>query len=67
MAKKENNELEKRNRAFLRQEGNRSVRRNMSHYNLDMIIAVPIRLLTLSIWIWAEAGTMHGLGTKTAR
>jgi hypothetical protein len=112
MAKKENNELEKRNRAFLinqdengivrvyvgfesedvwlnveqmmelfdvsqqdvsyhinqiyveneqdperthkkfllvRQEGNRSVRRNMSHYNLDMIIAVPIRLLTLSI------------------
>ena len=102
MAKKENNELEKRNQAFLiyqdengiarwlnveqmmelfdasqqdvsyhinqiyveneqdpertykkfllvRQEGNRSVRRNMNHYNLDMIIAVPIRLLTLSI------------------
>ena len=112
MAKKENNELEKRNRAFLinqdgngivrvyvgfesedvwlnveqmmelfdvsqqdvsyhinqiyveneqdperthnkillvRQEDNRSVSRNMSHYNLDMIIAVPIRLLTLSI------------------
>ncbi len=49
MAKKGNNELEKRNRAFLRQEGNRSGRRNMSHYNLDMIIAVPIRLLTLSI------------------
>ena len=34
---------------LVRQEGNRSVRRNMSHYNLDMIIAVPIRLLTLSI------------------
>ena len=52
---------------LVRQEDNRSVRRNMSHYNLDMIIAVHIRLLTLSIWIWAEAGTMHGLGTKTAR
>ena len=25
---------------LVRQEGNRSVRRNMSHYNLDMIIAV---------------------------
>ena len=34
---------------LVRQEGNRSVRRNMSHYNLDMIIVVPIRLLTLSI------------------
>ena len=34
---------------LVRQEGNRSARRNMSHYNLDMIIAVPIRLLTLSI------------------
>ena len=34
---------------LVRQEGTRSVRRNMSHYNLDMIIAVPIRLLTLSI------------------
>ena len=34
---------------LVRQKGNRSVRRNMSHYNLDMIIAVPIRLLTLSI------------------
>jgi hypothetical protein len=34
---------------LVRQEGNRSVRRNMSHYNLDMIIAVPIRLFTLSI------------------
>jgi len=34
---------------LVRQEGNRSVRRNMSYYNLDMIIAVPIRLLTLSI------------------
>ena len=130
MAKKENNELEKRNRAFLinqdengiarvyvgfesedvwlnveqmmelfdasqqdvsyhinqiyaegeqdperthkkfllvRQEGNRSVRRNMSHYNLDMIIAVPIRLLTLSIWIWAEVGTMPGIGIKAVR
>ena len=52
---------------LVRQEGNRSVRRNMSHYNLDMIIAVPIRLPMLSIWIWAEAGTMHGLETKTAR
>ena len=34
---------------LVRQEGNRSVRRSMSHYNLDMIIAVPIRLFTLSI------------------
>ena len=34
---------------LVHQEGTRSVRRNMSHYNLDMIIAVPIRLLTLSI------------------
>ena len=34
---------------LVRQEGNRSVRRNMSHYTLDMIIAVPIRLLMLSI------------------
>ena len=34
---------------LVRQEGTRNVRRNMSHYNLDMIIAVPIRLLTLSI------------------
>ena len=34
---------------LVRQEDNRSVRRNMSHYNLDMIITVPIRLLTLSI------------------
>ena len=34
---------------LVRQEDNRSVRRNMSHYNLDMIIAVPIRLLTLTI------------------
>ena len=29
---------------LVRQEGNRSVRRNMSHYNLDMIIAVPIKV-----------------------
>ena len=34
---------------LVHQEGTRSVRRNMSHYNQDMIIAVPIRLLTLSI------------------
>ena len=44
-------DLERTHKKFLlvRQDGNRSVRRNMSHYNLDMIIAVPIRLLTLSI------------------
>ena len=29
---------------LVRQEGNRSVRRNMSHYNLDMIIAVGFRV-----------------------
>ena len=29
---------------LVRQEGNRSVRRNMSHYNLDMIIAVDFRV-----------------------
>ena len=29
---------------LVRQEGNRSVRRNMSHYNLDMIIAVGYRV-----------------------
>ena len=52
---------------LVRQEGTRSVRRNMSHYNLDMIIAVPIRLVMHSIWIWAEAGTMPGIGTKTVR
>ena len=44
-------DLERTHKKFLlvRQDGNRSVRRNMSHYNLDLIIAVPIRLLTLSI------------------
>ena len=44
-------DLDRTHKKFLlvRQDGNRSVRRNMSHYNLDMIIAVPIRLLTLSI------------------
>ena len=42
-------ERTRKNFLIVRQEGNRSVRRNMSHYNLDMIIAVPIRLLTLSI------------------
>ena len=31
---------------LVRQEGNRSVRRNMSHYNLDMIIAVGFRVMT---------------------
>jgi hypothetical protein len=29
---------------LVRQEGNRSVRRNMSHYNLDIIIAVGFRV-----------------------
>ena len=29
---------------LVRQEGNRSVRRNISHYNLDMIIAVGYRV-----------------------
>ena len=29
---------------LVRQEGNRSVRRNMSHYNLDMIISVGYRV-----------------------
>ena len=35
-------DAERTHKKFLlvRQEGNRSVRRNMSHYNLDMIIAV---------------------------
>ena len=33
-----------KNFLLVRQEGNRSVRRNMSHYNLDMIIAVGFRV-----------------------
>ena len=61
---KTQNELTKKF-LLVRQEGNRSVRRNMSHYNLDMIIAVPIRLPMPSIWIWAEVGTMPGIETKT--
>ena len=37
-------DAERTHKKFLlvRQEGNRSVRRNMSHYNLDMIIAVGL-------------------------
>ena len=42
-------ERTRKNFLIVRQEGKRSVKRNMYHYNLDMIIAVPIRLLTLSI------------------
>jgi len=39
-------DAERTHKKFLlvRQEGNRSVRRNMSHYNLDMIIAVGYRV-----------------------
>ena len=38
---------------LVRQEGNRSVKRQMSHYNLDKIIAVGYTLKTMAAGLWA--------------
>ena len=44
---------------LVRQEGNRSVRRNMSHYNLDMIIAVGFRVKSQVATRFRQWATMH--------
>ncbi|MBO7067471.1 MAG: virulence RhuM family protein [Bacteroidaceae bacterium] len=44
---------------LVRQEGNRSVRRQMSHYNLDMIIAVGFRVKSQVATRFRQWATMH--------
>ena len=44
---------------LVRQEGNRSVRRNMSHYNLDMIIAVGFRVKSQVATRFRQWATIH--------
>ena len=44
---------------LVRQEGNRSVRRNMFHYNLDMIIAVGYRVKSQVATRFRQWATMH--------
>ena len=44
---------------LVRQEGNRSVRRNMSHYNLDMIIAVGVRVKSQVATRFRQWATIH--------
>lgn len=44
---------------LVRQEGNRSVRRQMSHYNLDMIIAVGYRVKSQVATRFRQWATMH--------
>jgi hypothetical protein len=44
---------------LVRQEGTRSVRRNMSHYNLDMIIAVGFRVKSQVATRFRQWATIH--------
>ena len=44
---------------LVRQEGNRSVRRNMSHYNLDMIIAIGFRVKSQVATRFRQWATQH--------
>ena len=54
-------DLERTHKKFLlvRQEGNRSVRRNISHYNLDMIIAVGFRVKSQVATRFRQWATVH--------
>ena len=54
-------EMERTHKKFLlvRQEGNRSVRRQMSHYNLDMIIAVGYRVKSQVATRFRQWATQH--------